>query len=118
MGLGLLGRGVNDTLFLVKCGAKVTVTDLKTPEQLAPSLEKLRDLPVKVKLAGHDPADFVETDMVLRNADVPKSSPYIKLAREHGIPVEMDESLFCKHFKGMTIGVTGTRGKTTTTEMA
>lgn len=118
MGLGLLGRGLNDTLFLIECGAEVTVTDLKSKEQLAPSLEKLRDLPVRLKVAGHDPVDFVETDMVLRNADVPQSSTFLKLAREHKVPIEMDESLFCKYFKGTVIGITGTRGKTTTTEMA
>ncbi|MGC8658559.1 MAG: UDP-N-acetylmuramoyl-L-alanine--D-glutamate ligase [Desulfomonilaceae bacterium] len=118
MGLGLLGRGLNDTLFLVKSGAKVTVTDLKSREQLAASLENLRDLPVRIKVGGHDPEDFIETDMVLRNADVPKSSPFLKLARDHGVPVEMDESLFCKHFNGRVVGITGTRGKTTTTEIA
>ena len=40
MGLGLLGRGVGDTAFLAKCGAKLTVTDLKTEEQLKESLYK------------------------------------------------------------------------------
>ena len=117
MGLGLLGRGLNDTLFLLKCGARVTVTDLKSREQLAASLEKLEDLPVEIRVGGHDPADFINCDMILRNADVPKSSPFLNLAKEKGIPVEMDESLFCKNFKGLVIGITGTRGKTTTTEL-
>jgi len=46
MGLGLLGRGLNDTLFLIEHGARVTVTDLKTSEQLASSLEKLKKIPL------------------------------------------------------------------------
>ena len=117
MGLGLLGRGLGDTLFLVECGARVTVTDLKTSEQLAPSLEKLRGLPVKIKVGGHDEEDFISADMILRNADVPRNSPFLKLAEEHGVPVEMDESLFCKFFPGLVVGVTGTRGKTTTTSL-
>lgn len=117
MGLGLLGRGLNDTLFLVKCGAEVTVTDLKSREQLAPSIERLKGLPVNIKVGGHDPADFQDADMILRNADVPRSSPFLNLARENGIPVEMDESLFCKNFNGRVIGITGTRGKTTTSEL-
>ncbi|MFH0957737.1 MAG: UDP-N-acetylmuramoyl-L-alanine--D-glutamate ligase, partial [Pseudomonadota bacterium] len=117
MGLGLLGRGLNDTLFLVKCGARVTVTDLKSREQLAASLEKLEELNVQIRVGGHHQADFLDADMILRNADVPKSSPFLKLSREKGIPVEMDESLFCKHFKGLVIGITGTRGKTTTTQL-
>jgi len=115
MGLGLLGRGLGDTLFLVRSGARVTVTDLKPADQLAPSLKELEGLPVKLRLGEHDPEDFIHADMVLRNADVPKSSPFLKIAREHGVPVEMDESLFCKNFDGEVIGITGTRGKTTTT---
>ncbi len=115
MGLGLLGRGLLDTLFLIKSGAQVTVTDLKSEDDLAPSLKQLRGLPISLKLGRHDPEDFINTDMVLRNADVPRSSPFLKIATEHGVPVEMDESLFCKHFEGRVIGVTGTRGKTTTT---
>lgn len=117
MGLGLLGRGLGDTLFLVRCGAQVTVTDLKSAEELAPSLRALDGLPVKLKLGAHDPEDFIHTDMVLRNADVPRSSAYLKIASEYAVPVEMDESLFCKHFKGTVIGITGTRGKTTTTTL-
>jgi UDP-N-acetylmuramoylalanine--D-glutamate ligase len=115
MGLGLLGRGLNDTLFLVRSGAQVTVTDLKEPAALASSLEKLAGLPVRLRLGGHDPGDFTSADMILRNADVPRSSPFLRIAEDHGVPVEMDESLFCKHFRGRVVGVTGTRGKTTTT---
>lgn len=117
MGLGLLGRGLNDTLFLIEHGARVTVTDLKTSEQLASSLEKLKGLPVTVKVGGHDPEDFINADMILRNADVPRNSQFLKIAQDHGIPVEMDESLFCKFFPGLVVGITGTRGKTTTTSL-
>jgi UDP-N-acetylmuramoylalanine--D-glutamate ligase len=115
MGLGLLGRGLNDTLFLIGCGANVTVTDLKDENELAPSVERLRGLPVTLRLGEHVEDDFINTDMVLRNADVPRSSRFLRIALDHGIPVEMDESLFCKHFQGTVVGVTGTRGKTTTT---
>ncbi len=115
MGLGLLGRGLLDTVFLAQSGADVTVTDLKDASQLASSLKQLEGLPIKLKLGGHDPEDFIKADMILRNADVPRSSPFLKIAAEHGVPIEMDESLFCKHFEGRVVGITGTRGKTTTT---
>jgi UDP-N-acetylmuramoylalanine--D-glutamate ligase len=115
MGLGLLGRGLLDTVFLAQSGALVTVTDLKNEEQLAPSLKQLEGLPIKLKLGRHDPEDFTNADMILRNADVPRSSSFLKLAADHGVAIEMDESLFCKHFEGTVVGITGTRGKTTTT---
>jgi UDP-N-acetylmuramoylalanine--D-glutamate ligase len=117
MGLGLLGRGLKDTQFLVKCGAEVTVTDLKTADQLQSSLDQLQGLPIKFKLGVHDVDDFRKADMILRNADVPQTSPFLKIAEESGVPVEMDESLFCKHFAGRVVGITGTRGKTTTTTL-
>ena len=56
-------------------------------------------------------------DMILRNADVPRSSKFLKIAAEHGVPVEMDESLFCRNFRGEVVGITGTHGKTTTTTL-
>jgi UDP-N-acetylmuramoylalanine--D-glutamate ligase len=117
MGLGLLGRGLKDTQFLVKCGAEVTVTDLKTADQLQSSLDQLQGLHIKFRLGVHDPDDFRKADMILRNADVPQTSPFLKIAEENGVPVEMDESLFCKHFAGKVVGITGTRGKTTTTTL-
>ena len=39
MGLGILGRGVNIAKFLAERGAELTITDLKTEEQLASSLK-------------------------------------------------------------------------------
>ncbi len=118
MGLGLLGRGLNDTLFLIRCGARVTVTDLKNEHELATSVERLRGLSVTLHLGGHIERDFIDADMILRNADVPRSSRFLKIAQDHGVPVEMDESLFCKHFQGKVVGITGTRGKTTTTMLS
>jgi len=116
MGLGLLGRGIADARFLVEAGAKVIVTDLKTREELKPALEQLKDLDIKYVLGEHHEEDFTDVDFILKNAAVPPYSKFLQLARENNIPIEMDESLFAK-FKADTIdliGITGTRGKTTT----
>lgn len=120
MGLGLLGRGVGDALFLAKCGAKLTVTDLRDEKTLAPSLAKLKKYKdIQYTLGGHAFADFRDRDFILKAAGVPLDSPYIAEARKNGIPVEMDASLFAKLMpKGVTlVGVTGTRGKSTTTAL-
>ncbi|MEK7581909.1 MAG: UDP-N-acetylmuramoyl-L-alanine--D-glutamate ligase [Patescibacteria group bacterium] len=120
MGLGLLGRGVGDAIFLAKCGAKLIVADLKTKEQLKESLLKLKkyNLPaqagnIKYVLGKHRLEDFKNCDMVLKAAGVPLDSPYIKEARKNKIPVEMSASLFAKLSGVPIIGVTGTRGKST-----
>lgn len=119
MGLGLLGRGLNDVLFLSKYCKEVLVTDLKSTEDLEASVRELEDLPnIKLVLGEHRLEDFESCDFVLKAAGVPLNSPYIERAREKNIPVYMDEALFVKLAPPvMTIGVTGTRGKTTTTMM-
>src|SRR3989338_3058963 len=116
MGLGLLGRGVGDAIFLAKNGAKLTITDLKTVAELKPSLAKLKKYKnVKYVLGRHRVEDFTKADIVLKAAGVPLDSPYVLAAMEAGTRVEMDESLFVKLApKIKIIGVTGTRGKSTT----
>ncbi|HKZ34332.1 MAG TPA: UDP-N-acetylmuramoyl-L-alanine--D-glutamate ligase [Patescibacteria group bacterium] len=116
MGLGLQGRGVQDAEFFASIGAEVTVTDLKNEDQLAPSLRKLQSYNIRYVLGKHEEEDFRGHDMVLRNADVPRESPYLAIARKAHIPIEMDEALFASFVTPKKlIGITGTRGKTTTT---
>jgi UDP-N-acetylmuramoylalanine--D-glutamate ligase len=117
LGLGLLGRGLGDAKFLAECGADLIVTDLKTKEELAPTLKKLAKYKnIKYTLGEHKLEDFRDRDFILKAAGVPLNSPYIEEARKNNIPVEMEGSLFAKLTDGVTfVGVTGTRGKTTTT---
>jgi UDP-N-acetylmuramoylalanine--D-glutamate ligase len=118
MGLGLLGRGVGDVDFLSKQGAILTVTDLKTESELKPSLDKLKSLKgIKYVLGGHKLEDFRDCDIVLKAAGVPLSSPFLEEARKNHIPIEMSTALFVKHSPATVVGITGTRGKSTTTAM-
>lgn len=118
MGLGLLGRGVGDALFLAECGADLIVTDLKTEEQLQDSLAKLAQYPnIKFTLGEHKLEDFEGRDMILVAAGVPMDSPYLAHAREKGIELAQSATLFAKFSKIPMIGITGTRGKSTTTAM-
>lgn len=119
MGLGLLGRGVGDSLFLAECGAKVLVTDLKSSTELRSSLKKLQKYKnIKYTLGEHRLEDFKGKDMILKAAGVPLDSIYLKEAKKNKIPIEMDVSLFAKHAGGvMIVGVTGTRGKSMVTAL-
>ncbi len=118
LGLGLLGRGLNDAKFLAECGADLTITDIKSAEDLKLTLDKLKEYSnIKYVLGEHRLEDFKNCDLVFKAAGVPLDSPYIIEAKNNNIPIEMDESLFCKLMpEGVkVIGVTGTRGKTTVT---
>jgi UDP-N-acetylmuramoylalanine--D-glutamate ligase len=116
MGLGLLGRGIGDAAFLARHGADLLVTDMKTEEQLADALKTLKQYSnITFHLGGHYEEDFVDRDLILKGAGVRLDSPYIHIAREHGVPVDMSASLFARIAHIPLIGVTGTRGKSTVT---
>ncbi|GAC1389066.1 MAG: UDP-N-acetylmuramoyl-L-alanine--D-glutamate ligase [Ktedonobacteraceae bacterium] len=117
MGLGLQGSGMAAARYVAQQGAIVRVTDMKSPEMLAPSVQALAGLPIEFVLGKHREEDFLWAEMVIRNPGVPRTSPYLRLAQEHGARVEMEIALFFLVCSGRIIGITGTRGKTTTTTL-
>lgn len=112
-GLGLLGGGVTATNWFLKKGANVTVTDLKTKEQLKPSLKKIRGR-VKLVLGGHNKKIIDQNDVIVVNPDVPIKNEFIRYAISKNKIIENEATIFYKYFDKPIIGVTGTRGKTTT----
>jgi UDP-N-acetylmuramoylalanine--D-glutamate ligase len=118
MGLGLLGRGLGDVRYLASCGAELIVTDLKSEEELATSLSELKEFSnITYVLGEHRLEDFSGRDMVLKAAGVPMDSIYIAEAHKNKIPVKMSASLFAEIAQIPIVGITGTRGKSTTTHM-
>jgi UDP-N-acetylmuramoylalanine--D-glutamate ligase len=114
LGLGVHGGGLGVTRFMVGQGAQVRVTDMKGPEDLQSSLSRLEGLPIEYSLGGHREEDLAWADLIVRNPGVPRESPWLARAAELGTPVEMEISLFCRLCPAPIIGVTGTKGKTTT----
>ena len=118
MGLGLLGRGLGVARFLIEQDAQLTITDLKTKRELTDSLKKLSKFKgVKYVLGQHRLADFENRDLIIKSAGVPFDSKYIKEAKKNKISIEMDASLFAKLAPVKIIGITGTRGKSTVTDI-
>ncbi|MDI6760065.1 MAG: UDP-N-acetylmuramoyl-L-alanine--D-glutamate ligase [Candidatus Brocadiaceae bacterium] len=117
MGLGLFGGGAGLTRFLVTHGARVTVTDLKKTSQLAPSLESLKGLSLELHLGGHREEDFKDVDMVVVNPAIPRDSRFLHMARENGVPLETEMNLFFKFCPASIVGITGSKGKSTTTAL-
>jgi UDP-N-acetylmuramoylalanine--D-glutamate ligase len=126
VGLGLLGRGMGDVAYVASQGAEeMVVTDMKSAKELEESLAALKPIVDKYKnvrfvLGGHREENFVDVDIVIQAAGVPKHSLYTELAREHGIPVHMSTALaakWCMESDVRVVGVTGTRGKSTVSQM-
>ena len=118
-GLGLNDGGVGTVRYLAAEGAReIVVTDIKKREELESSVKKLSILKnITFVLGQHRPEDFSRVDMVVKNPVVPWTNEYVKLAEKAGVPVEMDSSLFFASVRNPIIGVTGSKGKTSTASM-
>jgi UDP-N-acetylmuramoylalanine--D-glutamate ligase len=119
MGLGLFGGGAAVTRFLCRLGARVTVTDLRRPEELAKGLKAVEGFDVRFVLGKHEEADFAQADAVVANPAVPPDSPFLEAARRSGARVESEMNLFFQACRSRWIvGVTGSNGKSTTAALA
>jgi UDP-N-acetylmuramoylalanine--D-glutamate ligase len=117
-GLGRFGGGIAVTRWLCEQGARVLVTDKERPELLEESVRQLAGLPVELRLGEHRTEDFTSTDLVVASPAIPPASPYLQAAREAGVEVTTEIRLFIERCKARRIvGVTGTKGKSTTTAM-
>lgn len=117
MGLGVHGGGLGVARFLAGQGADVTVTDLRDPEALRSSLDALAGLPIRLVLGEHRTVDFERAELVVRNPAVPRESRFLQIARAAGAQIEMEMTLFFRLCPGPILGITGTKGKTTTTTL-
>ncbi len=132
MGLGLHGGGLPVAKWFFSQGAEVIVTDLKSRQELLPTIEKLdafcrsyrlkhsekKFISIEYVLEGHRESDFRSAHIVVQNPAVPRSSLYLAIAQECNIPIENETSLFFLLTPTIPkIGVTGTRGKSTTTSL-
>ncbi len=129
MGLGPLGRSFGDIVFLAQAGARVLVTDYRDGEDLKKSKQALKKKLTSSEYKNlsfvfgkHRLTDFRSADFVLKASGVPLDSQYIAAAKKARVPVHTSSAwLFdlCKK-EGVdvtTIGVTGTKGKSTVTDM-
>ena len=117
MGLGLNGGGEAVTRFLLKHGAYVLVTDMKSEEQLKPTIDSIAEDKSLNKerltyvLGGHRIEDFRDADCVIKNPGVKiQGNKFLSAAQA----IESDISLFLRFTKAPIIAVTGSKGKSST----
>lgn len=113
-GLGVQGGGLGDALYLHSKGIELRVTDSKPAKELEPSLSRLPD-DIPRTIGVHSMDDLSWADIIIKNPGVPDEHKLIQLARSKDVPIYSSAALFVKYSDSKIIGITGTRGKTTTT---
>ncbi len=116
-GLGRFGGGIEVARWLVQQGAKVLVTDKDSAEKLAESVAKLAGLPIEYRLGEHREEDFTKCDLVVTSPAIPLDNPYLVAAKKAGVPITTEIRLFIERCNATFAGVTGTKGKSTTTTL-
>jgi UDP-N-acetylmuramoylalanine--D-glutamate ligase len=117
--LGLARQGIALARFLAEQGAQVTVSDVKTADQLAQAIHSLDGLSIKYVLGGH-PAELLDgCDRLCLSGGVPVDLPIVVEAQKRGIELANDAQVFVEGCaQGVPIiGITGSAGKTTTTAL-
>jgi UDP-N-acetylmuramoylalanine--D-glutamate ligase len=116
LGLGRHGGAEGAVRYLAEGGAEVVVYDRQSAGTLRTTLDHLQDLALDVTLLG-TAAEGVPLDgwdLVVRNPAIPIEADILIALRSRGVPIHTEASLFVEDFPGTVIGITGTKGKTST----
>jgi UDP-N-acetylmuramoylalanine--D-glutamate ligase len=114
--IGLALSGAAAARLLVGRGARVSAMDNSDTPELRREAEELRDLGVRVELDLRLPPGG-QFDFAVVSPGVALDSPLVKQLRQREIPVIGELELGWQQAVCLNVSVTGTNGKTTTTEM-
>jgi UDP-N-acetylmuramoylalanine--D-glutamate ligase len=115
--VGLGKSGLAAALFLRRRGALVTVSDVRSAEQLAKEIPALIEAGIMVESGGHGLLTFRRQDLIVVSPGVPLDTPELAQVKHFGLPVIGELELAARFLKGHTLAVTGSNGKTTTTTL-
>ena len=115
--VGLGKSGVASALFLKAHGARVTVSDTKTGDELHSEIPVLLDHGITVETGGHGERTFRGQDLIVVSPGIPLDAPALVQARALGGSVIGEIELAARFLRGPIVAITGSNGKTTTTTL-
>jgi UDP-N-acetylmuramoylalanine--D-glutamate ligase len=126
--LGLARSGVAAARFLADRGAQVTAYDMRSAAELAESIDALGPRAIRLLCGpGIEPTAALEGQaLIVTSPSVssryPTTEPRLRAAlaaveAEGRVPVVSEIDLFLRLCPALTVGVTGTKGKTTTASL-
>ncbi|HEY2802380.1 MAG TPA: UDP-N-acetylmuramoyl-L-alanine--D-glutamate ligase [Actinomycetota bacterium] len=114
IGLGVSGAAA--ARVLLEEGASVRISESGSREG-ASGAASVRDLDVEILDGGNNPAHLEGVTLVVTSPGVPQDAPILRAALDRGVPVWSELELGARFCRVPYVGITGTNGKTTTTEM-
>jgi UDP-N-acetylmuramoylalanine--D-glutamate ligase len=115
--VGLGRSGIASALFLQSRGARVTVSDAKSEDQLREQIPTLLDAGIAVETGAHGERTFRNQDLIIVSPGVPVDAEPLVQARALGQPVIGEIELAFQFLNGPIVAITGSNGKTTTTTL-
>jgi UDP-N-acetylmuramoylalanine--D-glutamate ligase len=111
--VGLARSGVAASEALVALGAQVVGYDRDESADVG----RLRGLGVELHLGSEEETLLQGTEILVKSPGVPGETPLVAAARSRAIPVWSEIELGARLLENPILGITGTNGKTTTTEL-
>jgi UDP-N-acetylmuramoylalanine--D-glutamate ligase len=111
--LGLARSGEAAALALARRGVAVRGVDRNAELEAG----RLREAGVEVVLGADDPELLDGMDLLVKSPGIPADAPLVAAARKRGLTVWSEVELGSRLLANPILGVTGTNGKTTTSEL-
>ena len=115
IGLGM--EGLDVLSYLKKNGLQASVLDSKTQEELGKNFTKAESLGANFILGENYLSNLSNFNVIFRSPGVKILLPEITEAEKRGVLVTSSANLFFSSCRGKIIGVTGTKGKGTTSTL-
>ncbi len=115
--VGLGKSGVASARFCRSAGAAVTVSEAGPADAFAEAIRQLEPTGVVLEFGPHRPQTFDKAQLIVLSPGVPHTIAPVEAARRRGIPVMGEMALAARFIAEPIVAVTGTNGKTTTTEL-
>ncbi len=115
--LGISTEGQDSVKFFVKQDAKILCCDRRTKEELGEIYDQLRQLPVSFQLGEQYLRNLDDYDIIVRTPGMLSTLPELVALQELGKEITSLTKLFFDLCKAPIIGITGTKGKGTTSTL-
>ncbi|MGH7812279.1 MAG: UDP-N-acetylmuramoyl-L-alanine--D-glutamate ligase [Candidatus Binatia bacterium] len=115
--VGLARTGAECARFLARKGARVSVCDVRSADELKQDVAALTGLPVEFHFGAEATGWLENVDYVVPSPGVPMQNVLLQAALARGIPVLSEIELAYRFFRAPLVAISGTNGKSTTTTL-